>query len=216
MKQITLKKILGLFMVLSFALFMTSCGSNKKTTEIYPDKSDKTEVIKRVKVEKEECEEMSVEKSDLLRGYGVGTSLDKMFARDISNANARNEIVNQIQVLASNAISRMNQQHLQNNGDKGLVGDEISKIETEVKSAAEELIGGVRVICSNTYMIGQKYEYHICVELTNQDYRSIVTKSVEQSLTNDQKLRIDFRAEKVAEMAEEEKEKLRKAKQAGL
>ena len=184
---------------------LASCGSAKKTSSTYPKKE---EAPQRVKVEKEECEEMSYEKSDFLRGYGVGTSADKMFARDMAAASARNEILNQVQVSASNYLTRFNQQHLASGEGPGLTREDIGKAGEDIKSIAEENLKGARIICSNTYMVGQNYEVHVCIELTNEDFLG----QVYNELSNDKKLHIDFEEHKFKEEMDKEMEEYRKRK----
>ncbi len=190
--------------ILGIAL-MTACGGSKKVAQVYPDKETSPT---RVKIEKEECEEETLKNSKgNLRGYGVGTSQDKMFARDQASMNARNEILNQIETTASNMIERYNQQH-QASSENGLNRDETGRIKTMVRSLAEETLVGARVICSNTYMIGASYEVHVCIELTGENF----VAKLHSNLTQNQKLMIDYEAEKFKEDFNAELEEYRKRK----
>ena len=127
----------------------------------------------------------------------------------MASLSARNEIVNQLQVSASNMIKKYNMQHNSNAAGDGMTREDKGKVEQAVKSIAEETLNGARVICSNTYMLGDKYEFHVCVELTNVDY----TKKMYNKLANQEKLIIDYSADKFNEEMNKELEAYRKQKQ---
>lgn len=177
-------KTIRILTVLAIAIYLTGCGSSKKVTA----------PKKRVKVEREECEKKSLEKSEFLRGYGIGTAVDKMFARDIASTNARNSIVNQVQSSVSNMVETYNQQH-KVAGTEGINRNEVGKVEATVRSLAEETLKGARIICTNTYMVGNQHEVHVCIELTGEDF----AQKMHNKLTSDEKLMIDYEAEKFKE-----------------
>lgn len=200
-----MKRLSTVLSMAIIALLIASCGGPKEA-QVYP--TDETSNTTRIKIEAEECEEQAMDAKEFLRGYGTGTAQDKMFARDIATANARNEIVNQIQVSASNLLTRFNQQH-QAEGEEGLSRDEVGKITTAIKSVAEENLKGAKVTCSNTYMVGTSYEVHVCVELTGVDFTE---KAYQAAVSSDQKLRIDFEEARFKEDFNKELEEFRKRK----
>jgi len=196
-----MKKIILFAMVI--AMF-TACSSSKKIASLQSPK--------RVKIEKEACQKLAEEKSDFLRGYGIGTSADKMMARDLATAAARNEILNQIQVSASNMIEKYNQQHSTSGKGQGMTREDQGKATQMIRSIAEETLNGVRVIGSDTYKVGTNFEMHVCVELTNVDF----TKKVYNKLSKDEKLMIDYEADKFKKDFEKELEAYRQRKAAAM
>lgn len=196
-------KTIKIVVLAVITVVMASCGSSKKAVDVYPDKETTPQ---RVKIASEECEEEAMAAKDFLRGYGVGTSQDKMFARDQATANARNEIVNQVEVCASNMIERYASQH-QTSGEEGLSRDEVGRVKQMARSIAEQTLKGARIICSNTYMTEVEYEVHVCVELTGEDFATTIS----QKVTNDDKLMIDYEAEKFKDDFNSELEKYRKS-----
>ncbi|PCH69164.1 MAG: hypothetical protein COC06_08125 [Bacteroidales bacterium] len=191
------------------AIMLASCSSSKKVVSRNINTGE-TKIVK-VKIEKDECQKKSEDNSEFLRGYGIGTSADRMTARDIASLSARNEIVNSVQVCARNFADKYNQQH--NSSSSGeMARVDAGKFEQSVGSIAEETLRGARIICSSDYQVGNQYETHVCVELTNVDF----TNKVYNKLTSDEKLRIDFDAEQFRKRFEEELEEYRKRKAQGL
>lgn len=199
------KNGMKLFLLLTVVVLgLSSCGSSKKVADPNPGVKEPG----RVKLEKEECEEMAMDAKEFLRGYGIGVSADKTFARDIASTNARNELVNQVQSSVANTLERYNQQH-QVSGKEGLTREEVQRVKGMVKSMAEETLTGARVICSNTYMKGNDYEVHVCIELTGENFVS----KVAQKISSDEKLKIDFEAERFKDEFNKDLEEYRKRKQ---
>lgn len=190
-----MKRLLFLSLnVMLSALILSSCGGSRKAQTVDPY-SDGT----MVKVENEECEEEAQKKSEFLRGYGIGTSADKMMARDMAALNARNEILTQAEIVASNVTKRFNQQRSSSNGaGAGMSREDQGKVQLYIKNVAEQTLSGARIICSNTYRNGQNYEVHVCVELTGVNF---IQESYKQ-LSNDESLRIDYDYDKFKEEAE--------------
>lgn len=209
-----MKKLSALVSIMVIAVvILTSCGSSKKVKTVNPYKDATANTEKRVKIERDECENESLKNSEFLRGYGIGTSADQMMARDLATASARNEIVNQVEVLASNMVKRFNQQYLGNSGGaKGMTREDQGKAQQLMQSVADESLSGARVICSNTYMLGNNYEVHVCVELTNADYM----KKTYNKLANEEKLLIDYNYEKYSQEMKDELDAYRKRKAEGL
>ncbi|MFA8301198.1 MAG: hypothetical protein ACEPOV_13610 [Hyphomicrobiales bacterium] len=196
-----MKKIL---LVLITVSLLTGCGSHKKDTAT-GIASTKTPTGKtRVKVERDECELETMNAKELIRGYGVGTSADQMTSRDIASISARNEIVNQVNVVASNMAEKFGQQHM--TSGKGLTREDQGRFKQTIRNIAEESLKGARVICSNTYMVGDNYETHVCIELTNQDFAG----KTYNRLANEEKLLIDYNADKFKEEMNKELERYRK------
>ncbi|MDE5422432.1 hypothetical protein L3073_09460 [Ancylomarina sp. DW003] len=188
------------------ALIATACGTSSQVAN-----KSSNNAPKRVKIEKEECQKEAEASSDFLRGYGIGTSADQMMARDLAALAARNEIVNSVQVVAANMIEKYNQQHSSATSGE-MTREDKGKAEQMIASIAEETLQGARVICSNTYKVGNEYEHHVCVELTNVDF----TQKAHNKLTSDEKLMIDYEAEKFKKDFKEELEAYRKRKEQGL
>ncbi|MBL4561642.1 MAG: hypothetical protein JKX79_11740 [Labilibaculum sp.] len=168
-------------------IILSSCRSSKEmiTRDI---RTSKTEMVK---IEKNDCQKKAEEKSEFLRGYGLGISADRMMARDIASSIARNEILNAVQVCTSNMIERYNQQHSSSDGGE-MARIDAGRVKQIVGSVAEETLNGAKIISTCDYKVGDKYETHVCVELTNIDF----TKKAYNKLTRDEKILIDYEAEK--------------------
>jgi len=186
------------------ALMITSCGTSEKIATITPEQDGL------VKIEKNDCQKKAEEKSEYLRGYGIGVSADPMMARDIAALAARNEILNALQVSASNMIDRYNQQH--NSSTSGeMARVDVGRVKQLVRNMAEETLRGAKIITTCDYKRGDKYETHVCVELTNVDF----TTKAYNKLTKDEKLTIDYEAEEFAKEYEKEIEQYRQRKAEG-
>ena len=197
-------KILSVIFVVT-ALILSSCGSSKKTIDPYAD--NKAQTPTKEKIKREECEDKAIEKSEFLRGYGIGTSSDNMFAREQSFLAAQNAISNQVDVAVSGMIERYNQQHSSNSSGE-LSREDQGRVQGTVRALTDNELKGAKAICTNSYMAGTNYEVHVCLELTNADFLG----KVYNKLTNDEKLMIDYESEKFKEDFNEELEKYRQRK----
>jgi|GEM_PF-1969214 len=186
------------------ALIIASCATSEKIASITPEQDG------RVKIEKNDCQKKAEEKAEFLRGYGIGVSADPMMARDMAALAARNEILNSVQVCASNMIDRYNQQH--NSSTKGeMTRIDVGRVKQVVRNIAEETLKGAKIISTCDYKQGDKYETHVCVELTNVDF----TSKAYNKLTKDEKLIIDYEAEEFIKDYQKEIEEYRQRKTEG-
>ncbi len=181
-------KKLQFLTVFSFAalILMSSCGGSKKVQTVDPYNDKDANAVTRVKIEKEECQVEAEKDTKLLRGYGIGTSGDQNFGRNMASMNARNEISNAIRVVTTGMIEGYRNQY-----GVGLNVDEQGKANQIMNDFTDEVLVGAEIICSNTYMIGDKYEVHVCIELTNEDF----IHEMHSKLTDEEKIMTDFRYE---------------------
>lgn len=191
-------------LVLSMGFGLVSCGTHKTANMTASGQ-------KKIETKENECERKSLESSEYLRGFGVAVSPDKQEARNISFAEARNEILNQLKVCASNVIKRYrksNESDRVGGLDGAMARTHIGKAENMILQVAEETISGARPICVKTYIIGYNYEVNSCVELTNKNYLSDLYKIMSEN----EALRIDFEEQRFKKEFKEELEKYRKQK----
>lgn len=195
MKANRIFNVVVFFVVMAFAATFVSCGSSQKVVSSEKGK---------VKVEKEECEEMAIAPdAKNLRGYGVGVSPDKMFARDIATTSARNEIASAIQSAVSSFLTKFNQQHSNSIGN-----DRIGKVSQEVRQLVDQSVSNSVIVCSNTYQLkNNDYEVHVCIEM-----KTDLVENVYNKLKDDDKLKIDFQYEKFKNQFDEELKAYRESK----
>ena len=176
---------------IAVALIATSCSSSKKTAEAI---SEPTSSSGYEKVEDNKCELLALEKIDgVYRGYGMGESQNKNFARNMASNNARNEIASSISTKLKGAIDDYMQQYGAS-GQQQIVRDEKQKVEQIISSNVNEKLGNSTIVCSENFIKDGTYQVHVCIEC-KPDLDDIA-KSVVENLTKDMKLKIDYDADK--------------------
>ena len=186
---------LALVAIVAGALF-SACGSSKtaKTPE------QKAAANRGVKLEKEECEELAMRESKNWRASGNGVSAKESFARNLAELDAKARLARQLEEQINSLIRAFNQQHAAA-GAQDLVGKDTGITE----GYADQLLGNVKPICSNTYVKEDgSYNVYVCVEMSEESLSRIHKK-----LTDDQKLSIDFAEHQFKQEMEKAKEDYR-------
>ncbi len=177
-------------------LLLSSCGTRKVTTT-------PTGMV-RQEVKENECQKKSYEHSNKVRGFGIGVSLDKQYAIDIANLEARKDIVNRLETSISNVLEKDNGAY-GSVKDKEIIRDYVERSKQHIRSVSERILKGSVPICMKIYIVGNEYEANSCVEI-NDD----IIKEIVKTISNDDKIRIDYDAEKFRRRANEELEAFRK------
>jgi hypothetical protein len=197
MKQNYLKLAVVASMVILAGVLATSCGSSKKVAKT-PEQ--KAAVKIGVKVEREECEELAIKESKNWRAFGIGTSLKKPFAYDLAEVNAKARLARQLEEQINTLITSFNQQYPSGNAQ-----DLVGKDSGIVQGYADQLLRGVKVILSNTYVKEDgSYEVYVCVEMDEENLSRIHKK-----LSDDKKISIDFAEHQFKQEMEKAKEEYR-------
>lgn len=188
----------------------SSCGGSKVAVASYPEYTGKgntgTKKVTKVKEEIDECEEQSLNApAGELRAYASAIDEDRDFARQQAVLFAKAQLVSDIEALVKNVMTGY-----RGKTKKDGVSTSSSDIKQDVSSMAESVVEGCKVICSNRYALSDgTYECSVCISVVSPDVEKVAGVAV---LTEDEKLGVEFEAEKFRESYKEELEKFRAQK----
>lgn len=206
--------ILALAVITAMSLLTVSCGSSKKVpVASYPEYTGTgntgTRTVTKVKEEIDECEEQSMDApASEMRAYASGISENRDFARQKAAAFARADIATQIESLALNVIKGYR-------GDTQLNGKKSNEedIKQDIGSFTEQMIKGSKIICSNRYRLSDgTYECSVCVAVPSSEVETIVGAA---ALSNDERLGVEFDAERYRKAYAEKLEEFRRHQKEG-
>lgn len=201
------------FMVLflSVSVLFSSCGGSKKAaTASYPEYTGAgntgTKKVTKVKEEIDECEELSLQaEAGELRAYGSAIDEDRDFARQQAVLFAKGQMVSDIEALVLNVMKAY-----RGKTKKDGVSTSSADIKQDISSMAENLVNGCRVICSNRYALSDgTYECSVCIAVGTPEVEKIAGAS---TLSEEEKLKVEFDAQKFRDSYKEELEKFRAQK----
>lgn len=207
-----MKKIIY-FLALSFtaSIMLSSCGSSKKVaTASYPEYTGVgntgTKKVTKVKEEIDECEEKSLQAaSGELRAYGSAIDEDRDFARQQAVLFAKGQMVSDIEALVLNVMTGY-----RGKTKKDGVSTSSSDIKQDVRLMAEGVVNDCRIICSNRYVLSDgTYECSVCIAVGTPDIEKVAGAA---TLSEDEKLKVEFDAQKFRDSYKEELEKYRAQK----
>jgi hypothetical protein len=187
-------------MAIAAGVMATSCGGSKalKTPE------QKSSANRGAKLEKEECEALSVQESKSWRASGNGVSPKESFARSIAELDAKTRLARQLEEQINALIQTFNQQHA-----AGATQDLVGKNSEVATGYADKLLRNVKIICNNTYVKEDgSYNVYVCVEMGEE-----TLSGIHKQLTDDKKLSIDFAEHQFKQEMEKAKEDYRKRQQ---
>jgi hypothetical protein len=183
-------------MAIAVSVAAMSCGSSKKAKT----PAQKEAVSRGVKLEAEDCEKLSMEKTADWRASGNGVSPKESFAKNIAELNAKARLARQLEEQINSLVRAFNQQH-----EAGGVQDFSAKATGIDEGYADQLLTNVKTICSNTYVKEDgSYNVYVCVEMGEQNLSAIHKK-----LSADKKLSIDFAEDQFKKEMEKAKEDYR-------
>jgi hypothetical protein len=177
-----MKKILFFAAMAVFAgVMMTGCKSSK---QIAKTPQQKAAIGRGVKLDKEECEELAIEKPK--RASGIGYSQSERLAKNTASLDARANLLAVLQSIIVGMIKNFDQEH-QAGANLDKVSDFVNQSGEEQKSLIDGVISS-RIICSNTYAQEDgSYRVYVCVEMSDESIGAIYKK-----LSNDKKISIQF------------------------
>ena len=189
--------ILGLGMIMTAGL--SSCGSSEKVAS--------------AKSQGEELIEVYCTGSDYqsdkkhFRASAIGESLDHMVSKKKAGTNARAELASLVASTIKGTIDNyINSTELNN----------VEQVEERFEGLTREVINqqlnNIKVICEKQTRTAQnKYKTYIALEMSGED----LEKAIEQKLSQDEKLKVDYDYNKFKETYEAEMQKL-EAQQRGF
>lgn len=159
-----MKKIFVLAAVAT-AFTMASCGSTKSvvvsnpTTPQWTSQSTSSSKPQRQLVEISDVERMSFDVSDgKLRAFASAQDPDRDFARQQAVASAKAQLASDMKALLTNILDIYRGTTKKNN-----LSTSERDSEQKIEMIAEEYVTNCSVIGSQLYMIGDVYEYEVCV-----------------------------------------------------
>lgn len=204
----------NLIVMCSFCLLMSlgfsSCGGSKVSVASYPEYTGEgntgTKRVTKVKEEIDECEEQSFNApAGELRAYASAVDEDRDFARQQAVMFAKAQLVSDIESLVLNVMKGY-----RGKTKKDGVSTSSADIKQDVGLMAENVVEQCQVVCSNRYALSDgTYECSVCISITSPDVEKIAGAA---TLTEDEKLGVEFEAEKFRDSYKEELEKFRAQK----
>ncbi|MDE5422969.1 hypothetical protein L3073_12195 [Ancylomarina sp. DW003] len=189
--------ILGLGMIMTAGL--SSCGSSEKVA------STKSQGEELIEVYCTGPDYQSDKKH--FRASAIGESLDQMVSKKKAGTNARAELASLVASTIKGTIDNyVNSTELNN----------VEQVEERFEGLTREVINqqlnNIKVICEKQTRTAQsKYKTYIAIEMSADD----LEKAIEQKLSQDEKLKVDYDYNKFKETYEAEMQKL-EAKQRGF
>ena len=190
--------ILGLGMIMTAGL--SSCGSSEKVA------STKSQGEELIEVYCTGPDYQSQTRSNF-RASAIGESLDQMVSKKKAGTNARAELASLVASTIKGTIDNyVNSTELNN----------VEQVEERFEGLTREVINqqlnNIKVICEKQTRTAQsKYKTYIAIEMSADD----LEKAIEQKLSQDEKLKVDYDYNKFKETYEAEMQKL-EAKQRGF
>ena len=182
-----IKKVLFLAMIVVAA----SCGTKKAASEAF--KGDEEVFIP--------CSgsEFRTDKKTF-RATGMGYSTDMNIARSKALQNARGELASSINITVKRVIDNYASSYQMGEDEEGK-----SKFEDMTRSVVNQELQGSVIICEKIMKTkDKKYRAYVCLALDGPE----LVEKVNNSVSKEDKLRIDYEFEKFKEVFEEEMSKI--------
>jgi hypothetical protein len=192
MKKV-LKAITFSLAVVAIALSSWQCGSSKKA--VNPVTTGEETRIEQF------CTGPDFRSdNDYFRANAVGESMDQNVSKQKALTNARTLLAQQIEVTVKNVTD---------NYIKAAEMDNVEGVEERIEGMSREVtnqkLNGTRIICEElTKTKDGNYKTYLAIELSGDE----IATAMQQRLSNDDKLRIDFDYEKFKKTFEEEMSKM--------
>jgi len=170
--------VFALMLLFVVSIFMSACKSEKKIA-----KENKEKLVNVF------CTGPKYETDNKsFRANSVGESLDQALSEKIALNNARTQLASEIKVTVQSALDNYAKQQVHNKG---------IDLEKNFQSLSREIVNqeliGTRTICKKVTKTRKgHYKTYIAIELTSDK----VLKSLNERLSKDEKLKIDYDYEK--------------------
>lgn len=188
-------KTLMMVLVAGTMLIGTGCGKKKKLAEKKEPPVGETAI-------KEYCsgDEYFSDKKHF-RANALGESTDQATAKKKAMANARADLASALQTTIEGVVDNYVNSREYNNREE--VEERFEGLTREI---IKQRLVGVKTICSQPVMVNAtgKYKYYIALELSGDD----IVADYNESLSEDEMLRIDYDYERFREIFDEEMENM--------
>lgn len=160
------------------------------------------------------CETLAQEKP-ATRAYGKGTHFNEMTAKNIAAAQARRDFANAIMAKIKTATSGDASSYEVYSGDSNsgnAESDQANKNNDSFLSIAEGIVSNTAIIKSVKFLLPNKqYEYWVCIEYLDgvSEMATKITKEVEQRISDEEKLKMNFEFEQFRKRMESELESMK-------
>jgi hypothetical protein len=212
------KALFGFTAVSAVVVGIVGCGGSKtatqqttasapvhSTVQTGPTTQAQSQAATRgVKLEKEECEEKTLEAGTPPRDFGIGTADDEAFAVNLALLDARSKLAQQLEVMVTGAIENFNQKY---KGKDGATSS-YNKSSQLQQGYFEQFLQNTRPICKNTY-VKESGEYNVYVAIELDD--GMMSK-VHEKLSSDGELDIDFKEHQFKEEMKDMRERFLQGK----
>ena len=200
---IDMKSLKYFVIVLVGGMILASCGSSKTATMAGPTK---------MKLALDECQELAQAKP-AIRAWGEGINFRLSKASDFAELNARSKFARAIAAAIKTAQSEEGMSYSKSSTDMkegNSVRDEAAKSNDMSISVAEETVRNTVIIKTSQYQqIDGSYQVFVCLEYQAgvAQLAEDVTKKVQQRVSDDDRMKMNFEFEKFRNRVEEELKK---------
>lgn len=183
-------KKIAVFVLAGFFAF--ACGGEKKSVDMKDNKS-------REEVTLPFSESKYSSDKSTFREKANGTSMDLSTSKKIAMTNAKAQLAG----LINTKIKEVTDQYV-NQRQVGADQEFESKFETMTRSVVNQQLNDIRVIGEKTFRVdGSKYETWVAIEMD----KDAVQKAIQNKISRDKKLKLDFDKKKYEEIFNKEMEK---------
>jgi hypothetical protein len=199
------KQFLMVGMTVTASIMIMACGSTKQSLQ---------NTTGQVAIEQDICEKLQEEKP-LVRAVGTGQHFREATARNIAEVQARAQFARTLgpKIKASTADDGGGNALYSGDDLSGnAVDDQMAKINDFAQSIANEVVAGMVLIKTSKYMLPNKqYKVYVCLEYQKgvSEMATRIATKVEQKISDEQKLKMNFEFEQYRKRIEEELEKSR-------
>ncbi len=196
MKQITLKKVLSLVMLLSVVFFTTNCKPQKAVTETQKPKAvyeDELEI-------KQFCSTMDYPStSEFIRAGSFGESKDMAMSKKVAKSNTLEELGSKIEVSVKAVIDNYNSRRQKDDNESVE-----KRYEELIRTVVNQKITGYKTVCDKVTKTKEgKYRTYLVYELPIDN----VLNPVYTKISKDDELKVDYDYQKFKNTFEEEMKK---------
>lgn len=142
--------------------------------------------------------------ADVWRATGTGTSPRQDMAQRIAEQNARTQLTRQLSTKIFDAISSSNTQYQLDKTD-----EYSGKVNNLSEGVAMGVLKGTKIACDEMRQNTKTGDYisYVCIEFNPKTAVPSIVSAVKQSISNDDRLKIDFQEEQFRKKMEKELEK---------
>jgi hypothetical protein len=194
------RKITSLTFVIlaSLALVLGGCKSKKDTTTVQAPPANAGEKLIEVYCSGPEFQS----NDDVFRANNLGESADQATSKKKALNNAKTDLAGFIQTTLKATFDNYVKDYEMNNNPEVL-----EKYEGLSREVINQQLNGIKVICEKqTVTQNNTYKTYIAIELSGED----IVKSMNERLSGDDKILIDYNYEKYKEIFDKEMEEMKK------